>query len=212
MGGSNGPLRAGKATTYEGGVRVPGLAWWPGTIAAGRVETTPCSTLDVFPTLAKLAGATLPEGVTLDGVDISPLLKGQPDPGAAPRLLTHYFGGQLQAVREGRWKLFVPIAGLPEKRFPSLWFDHQEGLFERQHRLWPRPVLYDLHADPGETTDLAAHQPEIVRHLLNRARAFDTAFQPHIRPLHLLPGPEPPAPGQIRRADDDLSEWKKLTE
>jgi arylsulfatase A-like enzyme len=212
FGGSNGPLRAGKGSTYEGGIRVPCIAWWPGTITAGRVESTPCNTLDVFPTLAALAGATLPKDVTLDGTDISPLLKNPPAAGSAPRLLTHYFGVQLQAVRQGKWKLFLPIAALPQKRLPSLWFDHQKGLFERQHRLWPQPVLYDLETDPGETTDLAVQHPEVVADLQKRAAAHDTAFQPHIRDLHALPGPKPPAPGELRTAAHDLSEWKKLIE
>jgi arylsulfatase A-like enzyme len=212
LGGSNAPLREGKGSTYEGGIRVPCIAWWPGSITAGRVESTPCNTLDVFPTLAALTGATLPNDVTLDGTDISPLLKNPPAAGSAPRLLTHYFGVQLQAVRQGKWKLFLPIAALPQKRLPSLWFDHQKGLFERQHRLWPQPVLYDLETDPSETTDLAAQHPEVVQRLTKAAQAHDTAFQPHIRNLHALPGPKPPAPGEIRTAAHDLSEWKKLNE
>ncbi len=209
FGGSNGPLRAGKGTTFEGGLRVPCLAWWPGTIAGGRVESAPASALDIFPTLARLAGAPVPPGLVLDGVDVSGRLTGrEADSGA--RLLVHYFGVQLQAVREGTWKLFVPIAAPPATRVPSLWFEHQPGLFERQHRLWPAPVLYDLSRDPGESRDVAAENPAVVRRLLAAARAFDGRFQDELRPVAYLPGPRPPAPGQVRTPPDRIDEWREL--
>jgi arylsulfatase A-like enzyme len=210
LGGSNAPLHEGKGTTWEGGIRIPCIAWWPKTIAPDRVERTPGSTLDFFPTFAALAGATLPPQTTLDGIDLSRLLKGAPLPETSSRLLTHYFGVQLQAVREGPWKLILPITALPATRVPSLWFDHQPGLFARQHRLWPKATLYDLANDPGETTDLADRNPEIVARLLQRAQAFDTAFQPQIKPVVFLPGPPAPAPNQLRKPEDDLSAWKEL--
>src|SRR6185436_21174029 len=68
--GSNGPLRGGKGTTFEGGVRMPMIAWWPGTVASGRRVTTPVSQMDLFPTCAKLAGATLPADRVYDGQDV----------------------------------------------------------------------------------------------------------------------------------------------
>ncbi len=206
-GGSNGALKMGKGTTWEGGIRVPCIARWPGTIAAGRIESTPCSTLDLFPTFAALAGTEPPADLKLDGQDITPLFKSQP---VEPRLLTHYFGVQLQAVREGPWKLILPIAELPRIRIESLWFAHQPGLFERQHRLWPKASLYNLKADPGETTDLAAQHPDIVARLEKKAADFDSAFQPQIPPVPKLPGPPPPAPGQIRTEADSIAEWQKL--
>jgi uncharacterized sulfatase len=209
FGGSNGPLRAGKGTTFEGGIRVPAIAWWPGTIAAGRIEPTPVSTLDLFPTMARLAGLPLPAGATLDGADVSPLLRGQP-PAGPPRPLFHYFGVQLQAVREGPWKLLVPIGSLPVTRVPSLWYEHSPALFERQHRLWPQATLYDLSRDPGEKSNLASAHPAVVDRLLATARRFDDVFQPAIPPVTYLPGPRPPAPGQIRQPSDDVREWLEL--
>jgi arylsulfatase A len=209
-GGSNGPLKMGKGTTWEGGVRVPCLVRWPGVIAKGRVESTPVSALDLFPTFAALAGVKPPAGVKLDGRDISALLKNAGEPQGGARLLTHYFGVQLQAVREGPWKLIVPITQPPAIRVESLWFAHQKGLFERQHRLWTQATLYHLTDDPGEQNDLAAAHPEIVTRLIAKAQAFDRSFQPEIRPVLRLPGPTPPVPGQVRTPEDDLSKWKAL--
>jgi hypothetical protein len=126
-------------------------------------------------------------------------------------VLYHYFGVQLQAVREGPWKLFVPVTKPPGNRVPSLWFQHQPGLFERQHRLWPKPTLYNLSDDLSEKTDAAAEHPEIVAMLLQRARAFDEGFQKQISDVRYLPGPEPPAPGQVRTSSDNIDNWLKLT-
>lgn len=207
LGGSNGHLRAGKGTTFEGGVRVPCLISWPGKIAADRVESSPVSMLDWWPTFVKLAGGQIPPPQTLDGIDLLPLLTGAVKD--QPRPLYHYFGVQLQAVREGRWKLLVPIAEYPTPVPPSLWFVHQPALFERQHRLWPQPTLYDLTTDPGETKNLAAEHPDIVQRLLGLARAFDTRFQREQKPMEILPGPPPPRPGQIRQPDEDLSTWRQ---
>jgi arylsulfatase A-like enzyme len=196
--GSNGPLRNGKGTTFEGGIRVPAIAWWPNKFVAGRTVTEAVSMLDLFPTIATLAGAELPAHRVLDGQDLSKFFL---DEGAQlqPRMLFHYFGPQLQAVRDGKWKLFVPIDQLPENRLSSLWFVHQPDLFARQHRLWPQPTLYDLDNDVGETMDLSAEHPAIVARLLRSAREFDSALQPTIRAIETVPGAPPPAPGEILR-------------
>ena len=209
LGGSNRPLRAGKGVTFEGGIRVPCIAWWPGTIAPGRTAATPCSALDFFPTFARLAATAVPAGLTLDGVDLSTLLKGGSDP-AETRMLFHYFGVQLQAVREGSWKLMVPVESYPKQRVSSLWFEHQPGLFERQHRLWPKPTLYNLAEDIGEKTDVADDHPEVVKRLLAKARKFDEVFQGQLAPVLYLPGPRPPAPGQIRTPEESINEWLSL--
>jgi arylsulfatase A-like enzyme len=208
FGGSNGPLKAGKGTTWEGGVRVPCLVRWPGRIAAGRVETTLCSAMDFFPTIASLAGAKPSSDRTFDGVDISAMLtEGRPPD---ERLIPHDFGVQLQAVRRGNWKLIVPIVALPAMRVPSIWFDHQPGLFEKQHRLWPKAALYDVSNDPGETTDVAAAHPEVVSDLLKQARELDEQNQRSFKPVTYLPGPAPPRPGQKRTGNEDLSAWVEL--
>src|SRR5262249_35219175 len=102
--GSAGGLREGKGTTWEGGVRVPCIARWPGKVPAGAVRREPAMTIDVLPTLAKLAGAPLP-GHKIDGKDISPLLLGQKSAGAPHPALFFYWNRALQAVRAGKWKL-----------------------------------------------------------------------------------------------------------
>ena len=209
-GGSNGALRAGKGLIFEGGIRVPCIASWPGKILAGRDEHGMWSTLDLLPTFAKLAGVPLPAGVTLDGRDASNTLFGSAHQETPPPLFD-YFGVQLQAVREGPWKLIVPITEHPKTRVPSLWFEHQPGLFERQHRLWPKATLYNLDEDIGEQTDVAEVQPEVVANLLQKALAFDQQFQKEISPLFYLPGPKQPSPGQIRTASDNIDAWLKLT-
>jgi arylsulfatase A len=197
--GSNGPLRGGKGTTFEGGLRVPAILRWPKTLAADRTVNDPVSALDLFPTLVALAGARIPDNRVIDGQDVSDLLvRGQSL--ANPRVLFHYFGPQLQAVCEGKWKLFLQIDELPEKRLPSLWFTHQPDLFARQHRLWPKPTLYDLASDLGETTDLASRHPDVVQRLNEMARKFDAEFQPAVRNLEIAPGPAPPLPGAVRDA------------
>ena len=210
--GSNGVLRGGKGSTFEGGVRVPCIAWWPKTIAGGRVDGTPWSALDVLPTFANVASASAKSpatqaAATVDGRDVTAMLKGQ---SMEPRRLFHYFGVQLQSVREGPWKLFVPISEPPKLRVPSLWFEHQNGLFERQHRLWPKPTLYDLSTDVSEKVDVAEEHPQVVARLQKAAEAFDASFQKQIPPVQYLPGPKPPAAGQIRTAADSVEEWLRL--
>jgi arylsulfatase len=104
--GSARPLREGKLTTFEGGVRVPCIMRWPGQIPAGRTCPDLVSTLDLLPTFARLGGGTLSDA-KIDGEDRWPLLAGQP--GAKPRDTFYYYAGdELQAVRSGPWKLHLP--------------------------------------------------------------------------------------------------------
>lgn len=108
-GSNNEPLRGGKGSTLEGGMRVCTIAWWPGQIPAGTETAAMGGMLDVLPTLAARAGAALPQDRTLDGVDLWPALTG----GAQPREVFHYFkGAVLEAVRKGPWKLHVKSGGL----------------------------------------------------------------------------------------------------
>jgi arylsulfatase A len=202
--GSNGPLRGGKGTTFEGGVRVPLIACWPGTIAPRRVERRAVSLLDVFPTCAKLARAALPSDRTYDGGDLGRAFADVPE-----RPLFHYFGYQLQAIRDGQWKLFLPVDSRPEPRPQSLWFEHQARVFETQHRLLAEPELYDLSADAGEARNVATEHPEVVARLTRAARAFDAALQRDRRPMQFVEGPRPPEPNAVRTEATDLSVWQK---
>ena len=160
-GGSAGALREGKGTTFEGGHREAFIARWPGRIPAGTVCAEPAMTIDIFPTVARLVGAQLPEH-KIDGLDIWTLLAGEP--GAKNPHEAYYFyylQNELQAVRSGNWKLFFPhsarsmVGQEPGK-------DGIPGLYKQL------PVarwLYDLRRDVGETTDVAAQHPEIVAKL-----------------------------------------------
>lgn len=198
LAGSNGPLRAGKGTTWEGGIRVPLLVRWPGGVAPGRVVDAPVSLLDVFPTCARLAGAALPADRVIDGRDLAPWFTNSAAPEGPPRALVHYFGVQPQAIREGRWKLLLAGIPAPAPRPLSLWWEHLPDLFTTQHRVLAAPELYDLGSDPGEKENVAGRHPELVRRLAAVAGDFDAALQRDRRPLQVVAGPPPPAPGTIR--------------
>ena len=137
-GSVNAPLRGRKGTTWEGGMREPTLAWWPGTIPAGSVSDEIATTMDLLPTLARLGGGDLPTDRILDGRDITGLLLAQPEARSPHDAFYYYWQDELQAVRSGRWKLF-----------------RQNG------------ELYDLDADIGETRDVASEHPDVVVRLTN---------------------------------------------
>ncbi len=149
-GGSAGPLRGGKGSTWEGGVRVPTLAWWPGRVPAGSVNDAVAATIDLLPTFVSLAGGTVPATPVIDGRDITPILLGQSKESA--REAHYYFASyDLHAVRQGRWKL--ALAAQPE------------GMGKQADKTPPGLRLYDLDAEIGERTDVAARHPEIVAKL-----------------------------------------------
>lgn len=169
--GSTGPLRGGKQSTLEGGMRVPMIAWWPGTIPAGTETQEVASTMDFLPTFAKLVGGTAPDDRVIDGKDIWPLLSGQPG-ATTPHNYFFYlgWGDRMDAVRSGQWKLHVPY---------KTW-KTDDG---KKH---DKPVttelrLYDLSADIGEQHNVAASHPEVVSRLLSRARAFEQELKTHGR-------------------------------
>src|SRR5262249_36337950 len=106
-GGSAGPLREGKGTSFEGGVRNPFIARWPGQIPAGRVSAVPMMTIDLFPTFAKLIGAELPKH-PIDGKEAWSVVRGDPDARSPQEAYFFYWNRELQAVRSGKWKLHFP--------------------------------------------------------------------------------------------------------
>ena len=156
--GSAGPLRGEKGTAFEGGVRVPFIARWPGRLPAGRVVHAPAMTIDVLPTVARLAGAQVPANRVIDGRDIWPLLEGSAQ--ASPHeALYFYWGDALHAVRSGRWKLHLPH---PYRHTVSAGHGGKPGpTEEREIGL----SLYDLVADPGERRNLADRHPDVVARL-----------------------------------------------
>ncbi len=157
--GSTGPLREGKGTSWEGGVRVPCIMRWPGRIPPGSVCREMAATMDILPTIAQFAGALLPER-KIDGVDLSSLLQGEIQ--TSPRdHLFYYYGHQLQAVREGRWKLHFPHGYRSyEGVEPGM-----NGLNGPYAKGETGLELYDLENDIGETTDVSRQHPDIVKRL-----------------------------------------------
>ncbi|MEX2114696.1 MAG: sulfatase [Pirellulales bacterium] len=161
--GSAGPLREGKGTSWEGGVREPFIARWPGVIPAGSECRQPAMTIDLLPTIAGLIGAELPSH-KVDGLDIWPLIAGQP--GAKNPHDAYYFyyaDNELQAVSSGTKKLYLPhtyrtLAGRPGGR---------DGVpVDYEQRTLKGPELYDVVTDLGETTNIAADNPQVVEQLL----------------------------------------------
>lgn len=206
LGGSNGPLRGGKGGTFEGGVRVPLAVRWPGGIAGGRDVAAPVSLMDLFPTFVKLAGATLPADRVCDGRDLSPYFA--KDGKDEPRTIYHYFGYQAQAIREGKWKLFVKVDKRPEPVPKSLWYEHQPKVFENQHRLLAEPLLYDLEADIGETKDVAKEHPEVMARLTAKLAAYDATLRGDMRPMMFIEGPKAPEAGTVRTEGMDLGQYR----
>jgi arylsulfatase A-like enzyme len=157
--GSAGPLREGKGTSFEGGVRVPCIMRWPGRIPAGTVCREPAITMDLLPTIARLAGAEVPKDRVIDGRDLGPLLQGTPGATSPHEALFFYWGRQLQAVRSGQWKLHLAHDYLHPDPRGGGGKPGQPG-----SRKLPR-ALFDLQGDAGETNDVSAQHPEIVARL-----------------------------------------------
>ena len=160
-GGSAGPLRGAKTSSWEGGVRVPCMMRAPGRIPAGTVCEEVASTMDMLPTLARLGGAKAPADRVIDGHDIGPLVHGVKGAVSPTTVLFYYVHTHLQAVRAGRWKLHAPRPARPQ--WTPKWARHipPEDVFDI-----PSPLLYDLNTDIGETTNVAAQHPAVVKRLL----------------------------------------------
>lgn len=161
--GSAGRLREGKGTTFEGGVRVPFVARWPGRVAKGQVRDTPAMTIDLLPTIAALADVPAPAERVVDGRDIWPILADRRGATSPHEALYFYWGTELHAIRSGRWKLHLPHP------YQSLEAAGANGMPGRYVRKQLELSLFDLEKDPGETTDLAASQPEVVSRLMQHA-------------------------------------------
>jgi arylsulfatase A-like enzyme len=168
-GGSAGPLRSGKVSTFEGGVRVPTILWGPGRVPAGTTCDSIASTLDVLPTLAALAGVDLPGDRVIDGEDIRHLFAGQFDTADADKAYFYYLRVHLQAVRQGKWKLHLPREAQPIGAAP---FSNNRHIGAADRIGFDRPFLVDLDHDIGETTDVAQQHPEVTARLLLLAEAM----------------------------------------
>ena len=159
-GGSARPLREGKGTTFEGGMREPCIMRWPGEIPAGSVCSELATTMDILPTFVKLAGAKQPKN-RIDGKDIRPLMLGKAGASTPHEAFFYYRGWGLEAVRSGKWKLHFPheYRTLAGRRGgsggrPTEYEQHKIGL-----------ELFDLDNDIGEQNDVSAKYPEVVKRL-----------------------------------------------
>ncbi|TAE32879.1 MAG: arylsulfatase [Cytophagales bacterium] len=190
--GSTAGLREGKGTTYEGGNRVPCVMRWTGTMPAGAVCNELSSTIDIYPTVAKLTGATLPDR-RIDGHDLSGLLLGKT--AQSPRTNFYYYYGKnnLEAVRRGEWKLVLPHPGRTYHAHPA----GMDGFPGKNVENHPHPLaLFNLQRDPGERYDVQAQFPDIVTELqalANTARedlGDDLTKSPGLnrRPVGTVPG------------------------
>ena len=160
--GSAGPLREGKATTWEGGIRVPAIMRWPGRIPANSLCREPVMTIDLLPTIAGITSASLPAH-HIDGLDIWPLIIGT-EGARSPHQAYFFYNrrNELQALRSGRWKLHLPhmywtLGG----REPG-----SGGSPGRYSYVETQLGLYDLHSDIGEANNVAAEHLQVVERLL----------------------------------------------
>lgn len=162
--GSALPLRGAKTTTWEGGLRVPTIIRAPGHIKAGSVSDQTASHMDLLPTFAKLAGATVPTDRVIDGRDLSTLLHAGEDAALSDRPLFYYQHTHLQAVRQGKWKLILPR---PAKStlVPKSWSKMVPASDVVEIA---QPMLINLDDDIAETTDVAAAHPEVVQSLMKQ--------------------------------------------
>lgn len=194
-GGSTGGLRGAKASSYEGGYRVPCIARWPGRIPAGHVSHAPAVMMDLFATTLAVAGVAPPPDRTIDGRDIMPLFTS-----AAPSphdVILAHLGADVATVRDARWKLhLVPPrdARARQRENAATWVDPRgpDGVTiiapYEQYKPDAHPglvtgvaaarmQLFDLQTDPGEQRDVAAQHPEIVARLRQ-------AYEQHSRASH----------------------------
>ncbi len=147
-GGSAGLLRAGKGTTWEGGMRVPGIFWGPGNIRPGVIHDIG-STLDLFTTFCSMAGIDMPDDRIVDGVDLSEtLISGKP---GNRNTLLYYRGTDIYAVRYGDFKAHFITEG------------EYGGFGEKE--IHQTPILYNISVDPAETMDIAGEHPDILEEI-----------------------------------------------
>ncbi len=159
-GGSAGPLREGKGTTFEGGQRVPCVMRGPG-IPAGTVCEDLMGTIDILPTFAAITGQPLPKNKKIDGVDASALLKGKGNP---PRTeFLHYTSrGDLEGIRQGKWKLLMK-----KRKQKGKWVDEM--------------MLFDLASDLAESSNLSGEKPQVVSRLTSRMLELDAEIETNAR-------------------------------
>ncbi|XP_030428167.1 steryl-sulfatase isoform X2 [Gopherus evgoodei] len=187
-GGYNGIYKGGKATNWEGGIRVPGLLRWPGMVQAGVHIDEPTSNMDIFPTVVKLAGIPLPKDRIIDGHDLMPLLQGK-ILRSEHEFLFHYCNAYLNAVRwhpgnsESIWKAFFFTPNFDPEGSNGCYHSHVcycYGSLVTHHN---PPLLFDLSRDPGEKNPLT---PETEHHFYEILDIIQQAVNNHTKSLHVV--------------------------
>jgi arylsulfatase A len=158
--GSAAPLREGKGTVWDGGTSVPCIMRFPGTIPAGTVQSEPAMTIDLFPTIAHITGAKLPDH-PIDGKNIWSLITVEPEAKSPQEAYYFYWGDDLQAVRCGEWKLHFPHAYRTLNGRPG----GRDGIPAKYEQAKTELALYNLRRDREEQHNVADEHPEIVEKL-----------------------------------------------
>ena len=159
--GSAKPLREGKGTAWEGGVRVPCIMRWPKKIPSEKICSTPAMTIDILPTIAELTGSDLPNH-SIDGKSIFPLMKGNPQAKSPHEAYFFYWGANLHAIRKGNWSLHLPHSYRSLKDQPG-----KDGIPSKYIQKSTAIALFDLKNDIGQKEDLSEIHPNIVERLKN---------------------------------------------
>lgn len=162
--GSAGGLREGKGSSWEGGQRVPCIMNWPGHIPGGLICNKIASTIDILPTLANIANAPLPER-KIDGVNILPLMTGEPNANPREVFLYYFKANCLEGVRKNQWKLVLPHQSRTYEGFAP----GKDGIGGNTASVQVETALYDLRRDPGERYDVKDQNPDIVADLMKIA-------------------------------------------
>ena len=155
-------LREGKGMTWEGGMRVPAIAWWPGKIPPGQTSSALASTMDILPTSIKMAGGKVPADRIIDGYDLTETLKGN---SVSPREVMYFYRGvRLMAIRKGPWKAHFTTQG--------------SYVGDTNPKTHDPPLLYHLGVDPSEKWDVGKEHPDIVAELIQAAEEHKKTVQP----------------------------------
>lgn len=175
-GGSAGPLKGGKGSTYEGGVRVPFVARWPGAIPAGIESDEAMTGMDLLPTLTRLAGGDVPDDRVIDGKDISPLLTGKPNVKSPHEAIYYLRGRGIQGIRVGDWKYHITTEKLPKEKKSK-----RQPVSEKTGKVVVE-TLCNLGDDIGEQRNLIDDHPELAARLKQQMAEFDNELRKNLRP------------------------------
>lgn len=159
-GGHAEPLRGAKTSAWEGGLRVPCIIRAPGKVPAGKTVDQVLATIDMLPTLANIAGASIPKDRVIDGLDITDIIHGETT--VLDRPFFYYQHHILRAVRKGKWKLHLPHKPDSTSIVYKKWPIHSAP---EDRVLFTKPMLYNLENDIAETTDVADKYPGVVAEL-----------------------------------------------